>query len=324
MNIKNRIERLPGGMMLIPLLLGAILKTIIPGVGQYFGSFTNGMLTGLVPILAIWLFCMGASINVKATGKVLRKSGTLVITKVAVAWICALIFVQFLPADGYVREGFFAGISVLAIVAALDMTNAGLYASLMQEYGTKEEAGASVLIAMESGPLVTMIILGSAGLAVFEIQHLIGVLIPFLLGFLLGNLDPNFRTLFSPATKILIPFFAFALGFTIDLTVILQTGLVGILLAIFVMVVSGVPLVIADIVIGGGKGTAGIAASGTAGAAVATPFLVAEVAPSFAEAAPAATALVATSVVITSILVPIVTSLYHKRVASRFKVKAHQ
>ncbi len=51
-----------------------------------------------------------------------------------------------------VKTGFFAGLSVLAIVAAMDMTNAGLYASLMQEYGTKEEAGASVLISLESGP----------------------------------------------------------------------------------------------------------------------------------------------------------------------------
>lgn len=322
MDIKNRIERLPGGMMLIPLLLGAILKTFMPGLGQYFGSFTNGMLTGVVPILAVWLFCMGASINIKATGTVIRKSGTLVITKVAVAWICALIFVQFLPESGYIKEGFFAGLSVLAIVAALDMTNAGLYASLMQEYGTKEEAGASVLIAMESGPLVTMIILGAAGLAAFEIQHLIGVLIPFLLGFVLGNLDSNFRTLFSPATKILIPFFGLSLGFTIDLTVIFNTGGLGILLAVFVMLVSGIPLVLADIFIGGGKGTAGVAASGTAGAAVATPFLVAEVAPSFAESAPAATALVATSVVITSILVPILTSLYYKHVATKiFKNK---
>ncbi|MHA6498697.1 2-keto-3-deoxygluconate permease, partial [Escherichia coli] len=52
--------------------------TFSPEAGKYFGSFTNGMITGTVPILAVWFFCMGASIKLSATGTVLRKSGTLV------------------------------------------------------------------------------------------------------------------------------------------------------------------------------------------------------------------------------------------------------
>lgn len=55
----------------------------------------------------------------------------------------------------------FAGLSVLALVSAMDMTNGGLYASLMNQYGTKEESGAFVLMSLESGPLMTMVILGS-------------------------------------------------------------------------------------------------------------------------------------------------------------------
>lgn len=319
MKIKQTIEKIPGGMMLVPLFLGAVLHTFWPGTGKYFGSFTHGMITGVVPILAVWLFCMGASIKVSATGTVLKKSGTLVITKLAIAWACAFIFAYLLPEDGMIKTGFFAGLSVLAIVAAMDMTNAGLYASLMQEYGTKEEAGASVLIAMESGPLMTMIILGSAGLATFEPQHLIGVLIPFLIGFILGNLDEDLRELFGKATKTLIPFFAFALGNTIDLSVILDTGLLGVIVSLFVIIITGIPLILADIFIGKGRGTAGIAASSTAGAAVATPFLVAEVAPKFSEAAPAATTLVAACVVITAILVPIITALWAKHCGSRIR-----
>ncbi len=277
MNIKKTVEKIPGGMMLVPLFLGAVLHTFWPGTGKYFGSFTNGMITGVVPILAVWLFCMGASIKISATGTVLKKSGTLVATKIATAWVCAFVFAQLLPEGGMVKTGFFAGLSVLAIVAAMDMTNAGLYASLMQEYGTKEEAGASVLISLESGPLMTMIILGAAGQATFEPEHLAGVLLPFLVGFLLGNLDPELRELFSRATKSLIPFFAFALGNTINLGVIIDTGLLGILMALAVIVITGVPLIIMDIMLGKGRGTAGIAASSTAGAAVATPLLVAEI-----------------------------------------------
>ncbi|RIC27574.1 2-keto-3-deoxygluconate permease, partial [Escherichia coli] len=183
--------------------------------------------------------------------------------------------------------------------------------------GTKEEAGAFVLMSLESGPLMTMIILGTAGIASFEPHVFVGAVLPFLVGFALGNLDPELREFFSKAVQTLIPFFAFALGNTIDLTVIAQTGLLGILLGVAVIIVTGIPLIIADKLIGGGDGTAGIAASSSAGAAVATPVLIAEMVPAFKPMAPAATSLVATAVIVTSILVPILTSIWSRKVKAR-------
>ncbi len=94
----------------------------------------------------------------------------------------------------------------------MDMTNGGLYASLMNQYGSKEESGAFVLMSLESGPLMTMVILGSAGLASFEPHHFIGAVLPFTVGFALGNLDHDFRAFFSKATPVLIPFFGFCAG----------------------------------------------------------------------------------------------------------------
>ncbi|AHF76931.1 2-keto-3-deoxygluconate transporter [Sodalis praecaptivus] len=313
MQIKRAIDKIPGGMMLVPLFLGALCHTFAPGAGSYFGSFTNGLITGTVPILAIWFFCMGASIKLSATGTVLRKSGTLVVTKIAVAWLVAAIASRLLPANG-VEVGFFAGLSTLALVASMDMTNGGLYASIMQQYGSKEEAGAFVLMSLESGPLMTMVIIGTAGIASFEPQVFVGAVLPFIIGFVLGNLDSALREFFSSAVQTLIPFFAFALGNTINLAVIAHTGLLGILLGLLVIVITGIPLILADRLIGGGDGTAGIAASSTAGAAVATPAIIAGMAPQFAPMAPAATALVATSVIVTSILVPVITALYSRRV----------
>ena len=277
--------------MLVPLVLGAILNTLAPDTGAYFGGFTKGMITGTVPILAVWFFCIGASINLRATGTVLRKSGTLVITKIAVAW-------------------------AVAMICAMDMTNGGLYASLMNQYGTKEESGAFVLMSLESGPLMTMLILGSAGLASFEPHHFVGAILPFLIGFALGNLDHDLRDFFSKATPVLIPFFGFALGNTINLKVILDTGLLGIVLGVAVIVITGIPLIVADRVIGGGNGTAGVAASSAAGAAVANPVIIAQINPAFEPVAASATALVAASVIVTALLVPIITALYAKRYAN--------
>lgn len=176
MQIKRSIEKIPG-MMLVLLFLGALCHTFSPGAGKYFGSFTNGMILRTVPILAVWFFCMGASIKLSATGTVLRKSGTLVVTKLpSRGWLRQLPRALF---EHGVEVGFFAGLSTLALVAAMDMTNGGLYASIMQQYGTKEEAGAFVLMSLESGPLMTMIILGTAGIASFEPHVFVGAVLPF-------------------------------------------------------------------------------------------------------------------------------------------------
>lgn len=318
MKIMKSIEKIPGGLMLVPLFLGAIIHTFAPTSGEYFGSFTNGLMTGTVPILAVWFFCMGAGINIKATGTVLRKSGTLVLTKIAVAWGVAIIASSFLPENG-IQSGLFAGFSVLALIAAMDMTNGGLYASIMQQYGTKEEAGAFVLMSLESGPLVTMLILGSTGLAAFEPHVFVGAVLPFLVGFALGNLDPDLRAFFSKATHTMIPFFGFALGNTIDLSIIIKAGLSGVLLGILVIIVTGIPLILADKFIGGGNGTAGLAASSTAGAAVANPMIIAEMKPEFLPVAQSATALVAASVIVSAILVPILTAYWSQYMKKKNK-----
>ncbi|CAN7616948.1 2-keto-3-deoxygluconate transporter [Trinickia sp. LjRoot230] len=312
MKLKRAIDRIPGGLMLVPMLLGACLHTFAPNSGKYFGSFTNGLIAGTVPILAVWFFCMGATIDLRATGVVLRKSGTLVLTKIAVAWLVTGIAAQFIPDDG-IKTGVLAGLSLLAITASMDMTNGGLYAAVMQQYGTKEEASAFVLMSIESGPLVSMFILGATGVAVFEPRLFVGAVLPFLIGFVLGNLDSELRELFGRCVHPLIPFFGFALGNGIDLHVIAKSGVPGLLLGLTVIVVTGIPLMLADKFIGGGNGGAGLAASSTAGAAVANPSIIGEMVPSLKPLVPAATALVATACLVTAILVPILAAMWMRR-----------
>lgn len=312
MRLKQAIERVPGGMMLIPLLLGAALHTFAPHAGKYFGSFTNGLIVGTLPILSVWFFCMGATVDLRSTGTVLRKSGTIVVTKFVVAWIVTLIVARLLP-EGGITTGILAGVSVLAITAAMDMTNGGLYAAMMQQYGTSDEANAFVLTSIESGPLFSMIILGASGVAYFSPRLFIGAVLPFIIGFILGNLDKELREYFGRCVHPLIPFFAFALGNGIDFHVIFKSGMAGIILGFGVIVITGIPLILADRWIGGGNGAAGLAASSTAGAAVANPAIIGDMIPKFHALVPAATALVATSCLITAVFVPIFTGLWVRR-----------
>ena len=52
---------------ILMLLLGALCKTFAPGAPAYFKGFTQGIMTGVIPILAVWFFCMGSSIRLSAT-----------------------------------------------------------------------------------------------------------------------------------------------------------------------------------------------------------------------------------------------------------------
>jgi len=313
--IKRTIERIPGGMMIVPLLIGSLVATFLPDTPKFFGSFTNALFTGALPILAVFYVCMGASINIKATPYLLKKGGTLLITKVGIAVLIGIVLGHFLG-EQPVSSGLFAGISTLAVVAAMNDTNGGLYMALMGQYGRSEDVGAYSVMSLESGPFLTMVTLGIAGLSAFPWPTLVGSILPLALGMLLGNLDRDMRDFLAKAVPVMIPFFALALGASLDLHNVWQAGLLGLGMGVAVVVLTGIPLFFADRLTGG-TGVAGVAAATTAGNAAAVPALIAAANPVYAEAAKSATILVAACVVVTAILAPLLTAAVAKRVQQR-------
>lgn len=318
--IKRTIERIPGGMMIVPLLIGSLVATFLPDTPKFFGSFTNALFTGALPILAVFYVCMGASINIKATPYLLKKGGTLLVTKVGIAVLIGIVLGHFLG-EQPISSGLFAGISTLAVVAAMNDTNGGLYMALMGQYGRSEDVGAYSVMSLESGPFLTMVTLGIAGLSAFPWPTLVGSILPLALGMLLGNLDRDMRDFLAKAVPVMIPFFALALGASLDLHNVWQAGLLGLAMGVAVVVLTGIPLFFADRLTGG-TGVAGVAAATTAGNAAAVPALIAAANPVYAEAAKSATILVAACVVVTAILAPILTAAVAKRVQQRNPVVA--
>ena len=312
--IKRTIDRLPGGMMIVPLFTGALVATAWPGAGIYFGSFTGALFSGALPILAVFYVCLGATIELQATPEIVRKGGALFAAKVLAGLILGSIAGHYLG-ESPLPAGAFAGLSTLAIVAAINDTNGGLYMALMAQFGRPRDVAAYSIMSIESGPFLTMVTLGVAGLSAFPWQTLVGAVLPLVAGLLLGNLDREFRSFLGRAVPVLIPFFAFALGAGINLVNVWRAGVVGLLLGIGVIVISGAVLIAADRLTGG-NGVAGIAAASTAGNAAAVPAIVASANPAYAPAAASATVLVAASVVVTAMLTPIVTAWWASRVGA--------
>jgi len=243
--IKRTVERLPGGMMVAPLLAGCIVATFAPDLPKFFGSFTAALFSGALPILAVFYVCMGSTIDVKMTGYIAKKGGSLFAIKILLGVAVGLIAGHFLG-EHPIDQGFFAGLSALALVAAINDTNGGLYMSLVSRYGRAEDAAAYSIMSIESGPFLTMVSLGVAGLSAFPWQTLVGSVLPLVCGMVLGTLDFELREFLGRAVPVMILFFAFPLGGTLNLGSVVTAGLLGLGLGLFVVIVSGFFLILAD------------------------------------------------------------------------------
>ena len=313
--IKAGMEKVPGGVMLVPLLVGAVVHTAAPGAGDFFGSFTGALFTGLPAILAVFYVCLGATLDVRATPYIAKKGGALLGGKVLFSVLVGVVLGRVLG-EAPIGSGMLAGLSTLAVVAALNDTNGGLYMSLMGQFGRNRDVGAYSVMSLESGPFLTMCTLGIAGLSAFPWQTLVGAVLPLALGMLLGNLDPAIRRLFAPAVPAIVPFLGLSLGLTIDLASVWQAGLLGVALGLFVVLAGGSVLLLVDRLTGG-DGIAGLAAATTAGNGAVVPSIVAAANPVYAPAAAPATALIASSVVVTSVVCPLITAWWARRVLAR-------
>lgn len=338
MNIKDTVEKVPGGMMVVPLLLGATLNTIdqmhLPIVekvlkalgtsptseGYYeflrIGGFSQHLFKdSALVLIALFLFIVGSQMNLKVGGKSLKKGVLLTGSKyfggLAVGMLLGFLF------DPW--TGLF-GLSTLAIIAGMTNSNSGMYAALTGQYGNRSDVGALSILAINDGPFLTLVSLGLLGTS-FPIISFIAVLLPIGIGMILGNLDPKIRAFLQPGESLVIPFFAFSLGAGMNLANFLNPDVLagGLAIAFLTFFVSGGLGILAFKLFREKSFIAPIAEASTAGNAAATPAAVlaaatvavgsgAMTAVEFAKIesiVPIATAQISIATIATSILCPI-------------------
>lgn len=306
MQILRSVNRVPGGLMVVPLFLGMAINTFTPGLLK-IGGFTEALTgVGYPTLLGMYLFTVGTKMTLRAAPRMMVRGFGIMLAKVGTATLCALAVDRFFG-------GHVLGLSTLAVMVAMSDTNGGMFMALTSVMGTKDDAGTYVPQSIETGPFLTMLIFVGTGLAVIPWLTMVSVIAPIAVGAVLGNLDDDVRTFFGTHEPIIVPFMAFTLGQTINLASVVTAGIPGIVLGVTVLAVTGAVCIFADRRLGG-SGVAGAAASSTAGNSAAVPQAVALADPSYAAVAGAATVQVAASVIVTALLTPMLTSWWYRRI----------
>lgn len=319
MEIKKNIEKVPGGMVIIPLFSAMIINTFFPGLLR-IGGFSQALFVdGTLALIALFLVCIGAQIKVNNIGRAVKKGTTLLLLKWGIATIVTMI--AFLLSN---ENSYFLGIAPVAIIAAMSNSSGGMYLAISGEFGSKEDLAAYPILALNDGPFLSMVVLSLFGFmgfveGIFGLSDFLSVLIPIIVGAVLGNLDENMRDFLSKGSDMIIPFFSFAIGMGIDLSVILKGGGPGILLGVLtVFLTGGIAYVVYSKI--GWNPIVGASEGSTAGNAIATPAVLAEANASFSSQESLATVQIAACVVTTLILLPIFITFLAKRLEKKGKL----
>lgn len=309
--IMSFLDKVPAGMMIVPMLISSIINSFFPEVLQ-IGSFTTAVFTsaGTSAIIGAQLVCMGAQLQMKKLTSVVRRGGVLLISKFVIGAAIGIATGKLFGMEGIL------GLTTLSIISAITNSNGSMYLALMSTYGDEVDQTAMSLLAINDGPFLTLVALGASGLANVPIISLIAVIVPILFGMIIGNIDKKLAEFLKPGVSLLLPFVGITLGAGIDITGIVKGGLSGILLGLMTVFISGPFVVFCDRFFNKRPGYAGWAVSSTAGNAVAVPAAVATVDPAWAPYVATATTQVAASTVFTAIVIPIITSYWAKKYGS--------
>lgn len=304
------MKKIPGGLLLIPMLVSALFRTFLPNVFN-IGGMTEAFFTtkGINYIVALICFCSSASLDLKKLKKVLRKQGSILLVKIILCFIFSFLFIKFFGLNGIF------GISAIAFTATICSINPSLYLALVSDYGSEADKGAFGLTGLLCVPAFPILVYSVSKASGVDWMPVISVLIPMLVGIVLGNLDKDMGKFFSSAVPILTPFMGWAFGAGINLIAAFNAGLQGILLTIIFYVICFPIIWLFETKVLKESGITTFGITSIAGLSVSVPMIIASANPSVTEISKVAVAQIAMGVVLTSVITPILTNIYARKMS---------
>ena len=134
LHILQRMNKIPGGMLVVALVISLLVNNLFPGVFRIGGITQALFVEGGNALMGVFLICCGASLNIRQMGMPLYKGFILTAIKFFVGLgIGVLIGAIFGPAGVW-------GITPMVAIAALTNSNSSLYAILSGKYGDASDS----------------------------------------------------------------------------------------------------------------------------------------------------------------------------------------
>ena len=298
MQILKSMQKVPAGILNVPMVVTAVVHTFWPSALNIGGATTALFSTGTMTVIGMMLFVTGAQFKISDVAPTVKRGFVLLITKLVIGVVVALVAIGLFGPDGI------WGIPSIALISAIATTNAGIYLALANRYGDDIDRSAFGVLNLVSVPAVPLLLVGLADGQGFDYMVVVATLAPFLIGMLLGNLDADIRKFLAPGSVVVLPFLGFCFGAVIDLRAVVSAGFSGLLLTAIVILINVPILLGVDRFALRRPGYAACGVVPTAGAAVAVPMIYAASHPAYQAYATTAAAQIAMAVVISALIMP--------------------
>ncbi len=303
LGIMKFMKWIPGGTLIVPMLLTAIINTVWPDALSIGGTTTPLFKNGSMAIIGFILFCSGASINPKMLYELFKKSGVYFAMKIGIMVVVAAIAQYLLP------PVIAFGVPAAVFFAIMTSTNPGTYLEQMERYGTDLDRATFPLVHLSTTVAVPVLVYGlvGAGAGDFDGMAMLALFVPFLVGFLLGNLDPAFAKFFKPGVSLMIPVLGANFGASMNLVDAVVNGAVpGIIMSVLYLVVVLGLFFLVDKLVLKRPGYQGVAWCSVSGSCAAIPPLIMAGNPTLEAFIPVGVAMVTTATIVTNLIMPLV------------------